>query len=316
MALALGGIACGSDDESVQNENNWKFGDDVAGEDPSSDAAGEDAGREDSGGEDAGREDAGGADAIGEDTAGQDATAHTDTDSETPLTAAGLSSKPWYAISVLSAEPATTGSTFVVEFHDDMTVSIGFHEEVTGSWALFGEGRVRLFDLMKGNEPNQPQQLLLDVDLEADQVKGLEIAIPDADGGLPRIMRFEQLATADISVEDIAGNWQSEETFTGENGGTFRLAVRFLGGTFGYGVYNGAYVEFIPGQAQVITYDTGETFWFGVPPDTTPPKPSLAGEVRSDGDGGYTIWAPREVTPQSGDFESVELNHVAAFTNP
>jgi hypothetical protein len=305
-ALVLG--ACGSDDGGAQDNNGFDLRTDVGGEDGSSDAGdGEDGGGADGGGADIGGADIGGTDTSGEDTG---------TDPTTPFTAEGLSSGSWYGITLLSAEPATTGSMLPIEFHEDMTVTMGFRGETTGEFAFFGDERVRLFNLMNGDEPNQPEQFLLDADVEDDQVEGLEIVIPDSEGGEPYVLRFEQQSTPDIASENIAGNWQSDETYTGENGGSFRLAIRILAGTFGYGGYNGAYIEFISGDLEMITYDTGETFWFNVPPAGGNPVPSLAGEVRVGPQGDYLLWAPREVTPQSGEFESVEMFQVDSFTNP
>lgn len=110
-------------------------------------------------------------------------------------TAEGLSSAPWYAVVPLTGDPAVTGTVYKLEFDTDMGVSIGFRQEVTGSWSIFGEERVRLAQLDDDGQPNQPEQLLLDVDLEEDHVEALELVVPRGNGLDPLILRFEQGAS-------------------------------------------------------------------------------------------------------------------------
>lgn len=304
LILSLGLVACTEDASSVSTDNNnWNVGEGDATADASADTDADVDGEP---------ERDSGADTLPTDT-GIDVEA--DAGEQTPFTVEGLSSAPWYAVVPLTTDPAVTGSVYVLQFNTDMGVSIGFRDEVTGSWSIFGEDRVRLAQLENDGQPNQPEQLLLDADLDDDgNIEALELVIPRGNGLEPLILRFEQPATPQVPLEAIEGNWQSEQTYSDENGNEYRLALRALGGSLGYGAYNGAYIEFVSGEANTITFDTGETYWFLAPPATGDPRPALAGEIRVDDAGMQMLYAPRETAQGSGEFEAIRMQRVDGFT--
>ncbi|QDG51474.1 hypothetical protein FIV42_12175 [Persicimonas caeni] len=290
LLLASSLVACTEDAPGGSDNNDWDVG----------------------GGDVLGGSDAdGSADAVSDD-AGIDAAE--DAGAQTPFSAEGLASAPWYAMVPLTTDPAVTGTVYKLTFDTEMNVAIGFREEVTGSWSIFGDDRVRLSQLENEGQPNRPEQLLLDADLDGDgNIDALELVVPQ-ENGEPFVLRFEQPGTPAVSVEEIAGNWQSDETYTDENGNDFRFALRALGGTLGYGIYNGAYVEFISGEAITITYDTGETYWFSAPPASGDPQPPLGGQIVVDDAGEMVLYAPRETAPNSDEFEAMRMRSVDGFS--
>ncbi len=241
-------------------------------------------------------------------------TSDTGSSAATPFTAEGLSSAPWYGVSALTVDPVVTGVVLPLEFHTDMSVTVGFDGAVTGQWEKMGSNRVRLTQLTKADgSPNQPTEFILDADLDGDNIKGLELVIPQGPDGSPYVLRFEQVATPEVSVDDISGSWQSQDTYDDGHGNSYRLALRVLGGYLGYGFFNGAYVEYVGGDASTITYDDGKTFWFYDP--GSPDKPALAGEVTRDAAGNVVLYAPRQTNPNQtpAHFEAVQMDHVDSF---
>ena len=253
--------------------------------------------------------------ASGADAAGVDGGAAGSSPS-VPFTVEGLSAQPFYGVLRVTNEPAITGSMIKVDLKEDMSVAIGFRGEVTGSWEIFNDDRVRLYDLMRGDQPNQPPEFVLEADMQDDEVSGLEIYMPQGPDGEPYMVRYEPLGTPDFGLDEVRGNWQSEQTFTGQNGESLRLAVRILGDQAGYGVYNGAYVEFSSGTARLLTYETGETFWFIDPPSAGDPKWALGGQIIENDQGELTLYAPRQTNPgeQPAEFEATKMLEVDAFS--
>jgi hypothetical protein len=129
-------------------------------------------------------------------------------------------------------------------------------------------------------------------------------------------MRLEQIDNPDVSTADLDGDWQSEDVFTDEEDNENRLAIRFFGSRMGYGVYNGAYIEFVSGSAETITYEDGKTFWLLLPPEDGPERATFGGEVQTGSDGGFTIFAPRQTNPgeEPAEFTSEPLTQVPAFS--
>lgn len=300
VALALSLSACTEDNGTGSSNNGWDVG-------QGNDGGGPDAGDTTSGPDTS--PDGSVPDAIGDATV-------VDAGQTTPFTPEGLASKPWYGVTPLTSDPAVTGSMFKVDFHADMTVTVGFRGEVSGKWEIFGDDRLRLFELEQADgQPNEPTQLVLDADLSGDNLDGLELLIPRQNQP-PYLLRFEQLGDADVTVDDLDGKWQSDDTFPGENGDMYWLVVRVMGDYAGYGFYNGgAYVEFAGGDAHTITYDSGETFWFYEPPTTGDPKPALCGELVVDAAGEMTLYAPRQSNPGQTpeEFEAVAMHPVDAL---
>lgn len=318
-AMVFAMAACGSEDGADSN-NDWGVGEDVAFAD--ADAGpddGDDADHGNNGDDgDADREDADPADADLVDADPSDADPQPDSgdpDEEVPFTVEGMSSAPWYGVSRFTVDPAITGAVYKINFREDMTVAIGFYEEVTGKWEIFGEDRVRLYDLERDGQPNQPPSFAFDVDTQDDNARGLELYLPDGPGGSAYVLRLERLATPDLSISEVQGRWQSEQSFTDQNDNSYRMALRMQPGYLGYGIYNGAYIEYSDGAARIITYDTGETFWFIEPPNAGDPKHALAGEIMADDNGEWQVYVPRNTNPgeEPAEFDALLMEHVEAF---
>ncbi|MGM0555845.1 MAG: hypothetical protein ACQEVA_05665 [Myxococcota bacterium] len=308
-------IPLGCTSENGEDGDQWEFegdaGQDGSGEDATSDddATGDDAVSEDTtGGEDVDDSDAPAGDA------GPDAA---DGGNEPPeFEESSLVGTNWYGVFRLAENDGITGSLFEVTLLADNDVEIGAFGEVTGKWEVFDASRLRLYDLERDGEPNQPEQFAFDVDTDdQDRVLGLELFIPEGPSGDPYTMRLEQLGDTNVPTSELDGDWQSEEVFTDQNGNDNRLAVRFFGTRMGYGFYNGAYVEFVSGSAETLTYDGGKTFWLLRPPEDGPQRPAFGGEVQAGADGGFTIFAPRQTNPgeQPAEFSSEPLMNVPAF---
>jgi hypothetical protein len=233
----------------------------------------------------------------------------------TPFTAEGMASRPFYGVFRLTEDPAITGSAYKIDFHEDMTVAIGFYGEVTGKWEFFGSDRVRVYELEHDGQPNQPPAFPIDANLDGENIEALEMYIPEGPSGSPYLMRLEQLADTHGIADELVGDWQSEASYVDENDNPYHLAMRLRGGQLGYGIYNGAYVEFAGGTARWIPDNRArQAMWFIEPSPVGDPMSPLAGEVVWEG-GEWVLYAPRHLNPgeEPAEFEAVKMHHVDAF---
>lgn len=302
VCIFAAGVSVGCTTETGGSGDEW----DVGGNADASDD--EDTLSDGAGGDDGGEQDV-----PDPDDAGADA----DDAGEDPIfEESALEGTTWYGILRLAQNEGITGTVFTMELMADNNIEIGAFGSVTGKWEIFDDRRLRVYDLVRNGEPNDPEQFVFDVDVDdQDRALGLEILIPQQDGP-PYTMRLEQLGDPDISVADLDGDWQSEDVFSDDDDNDNRLAVRFFGDRMGYGVYNGAYIEFVSGTPQTQTLDTGETFWMLLPPADGPEQPSFGGEIETGEDGTITIFAPRQTNPgeQPAEFTSEPLGNVPAFS--
>lgn len=238
------------------------------------------------------------------------------------LTEAAITSAAWYGVFRVTSAPAITGNTQEVVFNKDGTVRIGFRGAVTGKWEVFDDDSVRLYDLRNNRQgqQNQPTQWVLEAELDRqDRLEAFELFVATGPDGNPYKARYEQLETPDVQFGQIQGQWQSKKVFKNRQGARFRIGVRVeQGGKISYGVVTGGYTEYSRGDGRLITYDTGETFWFIAVPATGQPKAPLAGQVKIGADGTPTLYAPRGIEkdgkPGAEDFEAVELEEVSQFS--
>ena len=312
--LAIGlfavSLSVGCTTESPGSGDEWDVG---GGGDVSDDEDTMSADTADDGGEDAGTDDGGDQDVPDPDDAGPDA----DDGGENPVfEESSLEGTTWYGIFRLAQNEGITGTVFQVELMADNEVEIRAFGSVTGKWEIFGDRRLRVYDLARNGEPNEPEQFVFDVDLDdQDRTLGLELVIP-REAAPPYTMRLEQLHNPDVTVADLDGDWQSEEVFPDDNDNDTRLAMRFFGDRIGYGAYNGAYIEFVSGMAQTLTLDTGETFWMLLPPPDGAQQATFGGEIQTDEDGTITVFAPRQTNPgeEPAEFTSEPMISVSSFS--
>jgi hypothetical protein len=199
----------------------------------------------------------------------------------------------------------------------DGTVIIGPQARVTGSWEVFDDDSVRMYDLERQNgDANQPSQYVLEAELnDRDQLVGFELFVPNLPNGEgdPYTARYERLEEASVTYDDLRARWQSVDTFTGNNGQTQRLELRFNSGMIGYGIAgtNGGYFEIFRGNGEVLELDTGEIFWISLPSEDSDRAWSPAGEVETEAGAPTAIFAPRAIDtdgePGAEDWEAMRL---------
>ena len=337
LVAALLAAGCSSPDVSDSTADGWHPDDppDAAPDGTEADAdAGPDATPDtsppvDIGGDDTGKPDAdsGRTDTAVADTRDADAadladdTADTGPDASGPgLVAEAVAGEPWYGVTRLTQTPAITGSMQRVKFDADKSAAIGMQRAVTGKWRIFDDDSVLLYELERDDgSMNQPSQFVVEAELENDHLVALEVFIGQGPDGKPYKQRFEQLATPDVAYDAITGQWQSPMTYTDpDNNRDYRLALRVEeAGEIEYGAFFGRFFGFSRGDGHLITYDTGETFWFIAPPAMGMQQPPLAGEVRTGADGEIQLFAPRGIDedgmegPES--FEAIEMESVESF---
>jgi predicted small secreted protein len=304
------GFSAGCTTETGAGGDEWDVnngtGEDAGGDDTS----GEDTSDDDTADRDAG--DGGNVDDGGE----QDVPNPDDGGGEDPIfEESALEGTTWFGILRLAQNEGITGSVFEITLMADNDVEIGAFGSVTGKWEIFDERRLRVYDLVRDGEPNQPEQFVFDVDVDENRARGLELVIPQQ-GAPPYTMRLEQLGTADITVEELDGDWQSEEIIVGEDGNDNRLALRFFGERMGYGIFNGAYIEFVSGNAETLTLDNGRTYWLLLPPPDGAPQATFGGELQVAEDGSVRLFAPRQTNPgeEPAEFTSEFMTSVSSFS--
>ena len=101
----------------------------------------------------------------------------TDVEDPTP-DESSLAGTTWFGVLRWTEEPAVTGTGFRLELQADNAVEVGAYGELVGKWELFEETRLRLYELERNGEPNEPTQLVFDLVVEQDRVRALEILIP------------------------------------------------------------------------------------------------------------------------------------------
>lgn len=208
----------------------------------------------------------------------------------------------WYAVLRVTDEPVIAGIYSGVEFVDEDTVRLHADTTREGSWAILENEDLHLYDIEPGPNQNQPEQWILQPELDGDQVVALDAPIP-ANGDLaPYRLRFEPQGPSQIPYADLVGRWQSTEQITNEEGNSFYVANRFNDDNFiefGFVGANNNFVGFSNGTGLTHTYGTGETFWAMIPDGDTDGLP-LAGEVR-EVDGDYRLYFFFETYPETAD---------------
>lgn len=228
----------------------------------------------------------------------------------------GLEGTTWYGVLRLAVNEGITGNVFRVELGANGAAVVDLYGQLTGEWEIFESRRLRLFNLERDGQPNEPSQLVFDLDEDDEgRARGFDLFIGQGPGDVPYNLRLEQLDADPAAVSRLAGDWQSASTFTDENGSNLRLAVRFFGDRVGYGLYNGAYIEFAVATSAVMTMDTGEVYWLMIPPEAGAPA-VFAGELAIDEGGETTLYAPRQTNPgqQPAVFTSEPLVSVPSFS--
>lgn len=236
------------------------------------------------------------------------------------LTESAVASGPWYGVIRLTESPGITGSLQILQFDADGSVTIGPAGKVSGSWEIFDDDSVRLYELERENsDQNQPSQYVLEAEVdENNRLTGFELFMPTlADGsGGPYTVEYEQLGASRISFSELQGRWRSVGTFEGDNGQTQQLELRFgVGRTIGYGIAgeNGGYFELFRHNGELLQVDDGTLYWLAIPGPSDRRQWGAAGEIRPGGSE-TVIFAPRAIDedgePGAEDWDGMELEYV------
>ncbi|MFW5966450.1 MAG: hypothetical protein ACOCV2_02975 [Persicimonas sp.] len=314
-SLLLVVSACGSDDTQEENNSNW-FEDDASGPDGGDDA---DNPRDADGG--------GHPDTplppppdTGPDT-GPDTSPRPDADPPPPdgggdFPTAQLTDSPWYGLWRVASDPGVVGSLFEVDFSNDNTVTVGPHDEVTGEWEFAEGDRIRLYDLERDGEPNNPPRLVFESNLDGQHIESLEMYVDQGPDGEPYVFRLVQDSSRQVGVHNVGGNWQSLDEYEDDQGNPYRLAMRMHDGYIGYGIYNGAFVEYASGTPDFYTFEEDDLdVWVIDPPESGDPMGAFGGEI-VDPDDDVVLYAPRQTNPgeEPAEYEAVEMERVDNFS--
>ncbi len=236
------------------------------------------------------------------------------------LTESAVASGPWYGVIRLTESPGITGSLQILKFEADGSVTIGPAGNVSGSWEIFDDDSVRLYELERENGgQNQPSQYVLEAEVDdSNRLTGFELFMPtlgDGSGG-PYTVEYERLGASGVSFSDLQGRWRSAGTFQGDNGQTQQLELRFgAGRTVGYGISgeNGGYFELFRHDVELLQVDDGTLYWLSIPGPNDQRQWGAAGEIRSGGSE-TVIFAPRAINedgePGAEDWDGMELEYI------
>ena len=276
-AIFLLAVACGSEDTGGNEGNDWDLSDDAGLNDVD--------------------------DNLGDPDADEDVDEDTDEPIDDPVGVVpeAFVGQTWYAVVRITDDPAIAGLYTGVEFVDDENIRVHSNIVRDGKWTILGNDDLHLYDIEPAPGQSEPEQWVLQPQLEDEKVVAIEAALPETHIA-PYRLRFEPPGDASIDYSELEGRWQATQTVTNEDGATFYLASRFNdNGIVEYGIVGEEdnFIGFLNGSGDTHTYGTGETFWTLIPGSASDGHP-IAGEVREI-DGEYRIYFFAETVVDHGD---------------
>ncbi|MFU8802343.1 MAG: hypothetical protein ACNA8W_00900 [Bradymonadaceae bacterium] len=179
----------------------------------------------------------------------------------------------------LTAEPAITGVYMDFTFYEDGRAEMRNDQVREGRWAILDNDDIHVFDL-----DNEPDQFVFGTVLnQNNRLVALELTIPAWEGIPPYRLGLERIGSPHVSLSDIEGRWQSEDTVTNQHG-TFTLGIRI--GNDGFieiGIVTGTnFGGFSSGDGHTQTFTSGTTYWV-MRPDAEDAA-AVAGQIVGQGE--------------------------------